>query len=102
VLRNDNGTEYTGKDTQAVLKKAEIQFQTTVPYTPEQNGVAEQKNRTLCESARSMLFEANIPKKYWGEAIMTAGQNSLPSKAVNKTPYDTLTRILPTEMICVC
>jgi len=90
VLRSDNGTEYTGKDTQAVLKKAGIQFQTTVPYTPEQNGVAERKNRTLCESARSMLFEANLPKKYWGEAIMTAGylQNRLPSKAVNKTPYE--------------
>jgi len=82
-----SGTEYTSKDTQAALKKAGIQFQTTVPYTPEQNGVAERKNRTLCESARSMLFDANLPKKYWGEAIMTAAylHNRLPTKLPMKS-----------------
>ena len=90
VLRSDNGTEYTGKDTQAVLKRAGIEFQTSVPYNLEQNGLAERKNRTLCESGRSMLFDANLPTKYWGEAVMTACyiQNRLPTTAVNKTPYE--------------
>ena len=46
VLRSDNGTEYTGQATQAVLKRNGIVFQTTVPYNPEQNGVSERKNRT--------------------------------------------------------
>ena len=90
ALRSDNGTEYTGQYTQSVLKKEGIEFQTTVPYNPEQNGVAERKNRTLCESARSMLFDADLPTKYWGEAISTACyvQNRLPTKAANKTPYE--------------
>ena len=90
VLRSDNGTEYTGKGTQAILKKAGIQFQTSVPYSPQQNGIAERKNRTLCESARSMLFDAGLATKFWGEAVVTACyiQNRLPTRAVNKTPYE--------------
>ena len=90
VLRSDNGTEYTGQATQAVLKKAGIEFQTTVPYSPEQNGIAERKNRTLCESGRSMLFDADLATKYWGEAIVTACylQNRLPTRATDKTPYE--------------
>jgi transposase InsO family protein len=65
-------------------------FQTTVPWSPEQNGVSERRNRTLCESARSMLFDAELPTKYWGEAVMTACyiQNCLPTKAAMKTPYE--------------
>jgi len=39
-LRSDNGTEYTGHATQAVLKKAGIQLQTTVTYSSEQNGIS--------------------------------------------------------------
>jgi len=90
VLRSDNGTEYTGRNTQAILKKAGIEFQTTVPFSPQQNGIAEIKNRYLCESARSMLFDAGLATKYWGEAIMTACyvQNRLPTRATDKTPYE--------------
>jgi Reverse transcriptase (RNA-dependent DNA polymerase)/gag-polypeptide of LTR copia-type/Integrase core domain/GAG-pre-integrase domain len=97
VLRSDNGTEYTGQNTQAILKKEGIEFQTTVPYNPEQNGVAERKNRTLCESARSMLFDANLPTKFWGEAISTACyvQNRLPTKAANKTPFELWSGVRP-------
>ena len=51
ALRTDDGTEYTSKQTQAILKREGIEFQTTVPYNPEQYSVAERKNRTLCESA---------------------------------------------------
>ncbi len=90
VLRTDNGTEYTGQQTQAILKKEGIEFQTTVPYNPEQNSVAERKNRTLCESARSMLFDAGLPTTYWGEALLTACylQNRLPTRATDKTPFE--------------
>jgi transposase InsO family protein len=86
VLRSDNGTEYTGQATQAILKRNGIVFQTTVPWNPEQNGVSERKNRTLCESARSMLFDAELSTKYWGEAVMTACyiQNRLLTKAAMK------------------
>ena len=90
VLRTDNGSEYTSGKTQAILRKHGIMFQTTVPYNPEQNGVAERMNRTLCESGRSMLFDADMPTTYWGEAITTACylQNRLPGKATTKTPYE--------------
>ena len=44
----------------------------TVPHTPEQNGVAERMNRTLMESARSMLAHAGLPHCYWAEAVSTA------------------------------
>ena len=90
ALRTDNGTEYTSKQTQAIMKREGIEFLTTVPYNPQLNSVVERKNRTLCESARSMLFDAGLPTKYWGEAVMTACyvQNRLPTKATDKTPFE--------------
>lgn len=62
----------------------------TVPHTPQQNGVAERKNRTLIEAARSMLSHAKLPKMYWAEAVATAAyiQNRLPTSVLKKaTPY---------------
>ncbi len=62
-----------------------------VPKTPEQNGVAERLNRTLVESARSMLLDANLSKSYWAEAISTAVyiRNRCPTKAVLRmTPFE--------------
>jgi hypothetical protein len=46
--------------------------QRTVPYTPEQNGMAQRENRTTVEKARSMLAEAALSKKFWAEAVNTA------------------------------
>ena len=44
----------------------------TVPGTPAQNGVAERYNRTVVETARSLLIESKLPKSYWLRAIDTA------------------------------
>ncbi|CAI7911145.1 unnamed protein product [Closterium sp. NIES-54] len=55
VIRTDNGGEFIGADFEAVLKKKGIQHQLTVPYNPQQNGVAERFNRTLQEGARTLL-----------------------------------------------
>ncbi|CAH9089803.1 unnamed protein product [Cuscuta europaea] len=44
----------------------------TVPYTPQQNGLAERMNRTLLDKVRSMLATSGLPKKFWGEAVNTA------------------------------
>ena len=41
-------------------------------YTPEQNGVAERKNRSIVDAARAMLEEKSMPKFYWAEAVRTA------------------------------
>ena len=63
----------------------------TVTHNPEQNGTAERKNRTLLETARCLLMEANLPNSFWAEAINTANylRNRLPTKSLNrKTPYE--------------
>ena len=62
-LRIDNGGEYMSKEFQAYLTSKGIEHQLTVPHSPQQNGVAEQLNRTLMESARAMLLHSNLPNK---------------------------------------
>jgi len=59
-------------------------------YAPEQNGTAKRKNRYLLEMARCMLIDANLPNKYWGEAVCTANylQNRLYTKATGMTPFE--------------
>ena len=89
-IRSDRGGEYVNKDLQAYLKKEGIKIQNTVAYSPQQNGVAERKNRSLIEMARCMITDANLENKYWGKAVNTANylQNRLPSKPINKTPFE--------------
>jgi hypothetical protein len=67
-----------------------IEHQTSIPRTPEQNGVVERRNRTLLEAARMMLIKAQLPDYLWAEAISTAGytQNRcMITKCHHKTPY---------------
>lgn len=65
-----------------------IRAEYTSPYSPQQNGVAERKNRYLQEMALCMLLDAGLPKLYWGEAVMTATflQNRLPSRSIDCSP----------------
>jgi hypothetical protein len=111
ILRSDNGTEYIDKSFRAFLDENGILFQTTCVDTPQQNGVAERKNRHLAEVARSLLFTMNVPKYLWGEAILTAAYliNRMPSSVLNfKTPLECLpsvfrtTTLLPRVFGCVC
>ncbi|CAI7846237.1 unnamed protein product [Closterium sp. NIES-54] len=69
VIRTDNGGEPIGADFEAVLKKKGIQHQLTVPYNPQQNGVAEHFNRTLQEGARTLLGRAGLPDPFWVTAL---------------------------------
>ena len=64
VLRTDNGLEFCSKEFDNFCKKEGILRHHTVPYTPQQNGVAERLNRTLLEKARCMLINANLPKSF--------------------------------------
>ncbi|CAI7857259.1 unnamed protein product [Closterium sp. NIES-53] len=68
-IRTDNGGEFIGADFEAVLKKKGIQHQFTVPYNPQQNGVAERFNRTLHEGARTFLGRAGLPDPFWVTAL---------------------------------
>ena len=91
TLRSDNGKEYTSHQFNSFCEEAGIEHQLTSPYTLEQNGVSERRNRFIIEMARCMLHEKNLPKKFWAEATNTAVflQNRLPTKAVkNKTPFE--------------
>lgn len=88
-IRSDNGSEYCNKSFMNHLKQCGIIHETTVPYTPQQNGIAERLNRTLMEKARAMLQDADLEKKYWAEAVNTACylKNRSPSAAIkNATP----------------
>ncbi|GJW52192.1 putative ribonuclease H-like domain-containing protein [Tanacetum coccineum] len=70
-----------------------IKREFSVARTPQQNGVAERKNRTLIEAARTMLADSLLPTTFWAEAINTACyvQNRvLITKPHNKTPYELL------------
>ena len=69
--------------------EALVSNQLTVPHSPQQNGVAERMNRTLMESARSMLTHEGLPDRYWAEAVATAAyvRNRTPTTTV-KTPYE--------------
>ena len=72
ILRSDQGGEYVNRNFQQYLRQNGIQHQTTAPYTPQQNGVAERFNRTVVEMGRTMLHTANLPYDFWAEAINTA------------------------------
>ena len=72
TLRTDNGGEYLSREFEDYLEGKGIKHELTIPYSPQQNGVAERMNRTLVESARSMIAHAKLPNIYWAEAISTA------------------------------
>ena len=90
IFRSDGGGEYMNNEIMNFFKEEGIKHERTVPYTPQQNGVAERKNRTLVEMTRCMLFDSKMEKKYWGEAVITANyiQNRLPIGGCDKTPYE--------------
>lgn len=64
TLRTDNGMEYLDKTVQVFLVSQGIHHQTSCTYTPQQNGVAERKNRHLLEVTRSIMFTKNVPSFY--------------------------------------
>jgi len=74
-----------------VCVKSGIKHQFTTPYTPQQNGVVERKNRTVMEMARALLKSMGVPGKFWAEAVRHAVYllNRLPSEAMgDRTPYE--------------
>ncbi|GJY49115.1 putative RNA-directed DNA polymerase [Tanacetum coccineum] len=62
----------------------------TPPRTPQLNGVAERRNRTLLDMVRSMMCRATLPISFWGYALETATHilNLVPTKKVSKTPFE--------------
>ncbi|KAI3701418.1 hypothetical protein L6452_26471 [Arctium lappa] len=90
-IRSDNGNEFRNATLDAFLCDKGISQNFAAIRSPQQNGVVERKNRTLCEAARSMLSESNLPTYFWVEAVNTAcfTQNrSIIVKRHNKTSYE--------------
>ncbi|KAF7826706.1 Retrovirus-related Pol polyprotein from transposon TNT 1-94 [Senna tora] len=107
VVRSDRGGEYYGRYTELgrnpgpfalFLKEHGIEAQYTMPSTPQQNGVAERRNRTLMDMVRSMISHSSLPEFLWGDALRTAAYilNQVPSKSVENTPYELFTVKKPT------
>ncbi|XP_058180009.1 uncharacterized protein LOC131298542 [Rhododendron vialii] len=93
VLRSDNGREYIKSELQHYLTTQGIVHQTTCTSTPQQNGVAERKNRHLLEVVRASLIEAHMPVSCWGDALSSAAYliNRVPSSAVKfQIPFQAL------------
>jgi transposase InsO family protein len=87
-FHEDKGGEYIGHKWDAFCGEHGIRREHTTRATPQQNGIAERKNRTLAEIVTAMLNEAKLPKSFCGEALATANKvlNMLPSAAL---PPDT-------------
>ena len=72
ILRSDNGGEYKSEEFAGFCKSHGIKQEWTVPMNPEQNGVSERMNRTIMETARSMLYHGKLQLGFWAEAVSTA------------------------------
>jgi len=98
ILRTDNGTEYESNEFQDYYREAGMKRETTKSYTPEQNGVAKRKNRSIILAVCAMLHDEGLPKFLWAEAANTVVyvQNRCPHQALDsKTPEEMLTSKKP-------
>jgi len=90
-IRLDNGREYGGNAFLEYCKEEGIMIESTVAYTPEQNGAAERNQAVILMKARTMLYESRLPLFLWPEAYLTAVYIMNRSKtAIDKTPYEAL------------
>lgn len=96
-LRCDNGSEYINADLKEFCASKGIKLETTVRYTPEQNGAAERLNRTLMNKVRPMLAASGLPRQLWADAAVTANyiRNRSPVSGRDKTPYELFFGIKP-------
>ncbi|GJR69233.1 putative ribonuclease H-like domain-containing protein [Tanacetum coccineum] len=91
VIRCDNGTEFKNSVMNQFCEMKRIKREFSVARTPQQNGIAERRNRTLIKAARTMLGNSKFPTTFWAEAINTACyvlNIVLIIKPHNKTPYE--------------
>jgi transposase InsO family protein len=90
-LRTDRGGEFNSLDFRKYCEDNGIKRQLTAAYTPQQNGIAERKNRTIMDMVRSMLACREVPKEFWPEAVNWA------IYILNRSPTTALNDITPEE-----
>jgi len=98
-LRTDGGGEYMGGEFQRWLKSKGIHHELMNPSTPQENGMAEQLNRTILEMMRSMMFDTKLPKSFWTFAVNYSQEilNRLPTRALTEKmmPFEALYKRKP-------
>jgi transposase InsO family protein len=97
-IRSNNGSEFKNLQVEGFLEEEGIKHKFSAPYTPQQNGVVERKNRTLIDMARTMLREYKTPERFWSKAVNTACHaiNRLYlHRLLKKTSYELLTSNKP-------
>ncbi len=89
-LRSDRDEEYFSNEFSSFYEEFGIIHERTPSCSPQSNGVAERKNRTLTEMVNAMLDTAGLSKEWWGEAILTACHvlNKIPIKYKEVTPLE--------------
>ena len=91
VLLSDGGKEFNCEAVQKELEEHSITHRLTMPYTPEQNGAAEQETHTTVESSHSLLHSGGLPKEQWAEACNTVVyilNRTGPTPVEGKTPLE--------------
>ncbi|GJY02434.1 retrotransposon protein, putative, ty1-copia subclass [Tanacetum coccineum] len=90
ALRSYRGGEYISQKFKDYLKACGIVQQLTPPYTPQNNGLSERRNRTLLDMVQSMMNLTTLPLSFLDYALETSTQilNMVPTKKVDKTPYE--------------
>jgi transposase InsO family protein len=86
VRKTDNGGEYTSSEYIDFCKEAGIKREKTVPYNPQQNGVADRKNRSIVTAAKAMIHDQSLPLFLWAEACNTVVY--LQKKSPHRIPED--------------
>jgi transposase InsO family protein len=93
ILRSDNGGEYTSKEFVNFCKDVGIKRELTIPYNPQQNNVAEQKNRTILEAMKIIIHYQDLPMCLWAVVYV---HNRLSHSALGlKTPEEMFTEKKP-------
>ncbi|OWZ15684.1 LOW QUALITY PROTEIN: Integrase, catalytic core protein [Phytophthora megakarya] len=89
-VNSDNGGEFISSEWIRYCNDKGIYRRPTSPYTPEQNGSAEVRFKVLFRKVRALLIGAQLPKQFWGEALLTATvlNNISPLRRANVTPYE--------------
>ncbi|GKA21691.1 putative ribonuclease H-like domain-containing protein, partial [Tanacetum coccineum] len=90
IIRSDNGIEFKNKIMDDFCREKGIRREYSVARTPQQNGEAKRRNRTLIKAARTMLADSRLPTTFWVKAISTVcyvHNRVFIDKPYNKTPY---------------
>ena len=102
ILRSVNGRDFQNHSLSEFLASKGIVHQNSCTYTPQQNGVAEQKKRHLLEVAHSLMISTSLPSYLWGDAILTATHliNRMSSRILHlQTPLDCLKESYPSPRL---